>query len=117
MKVVAAILTIIISVCLSEDMFAQSFEAVLFTKVQREEVDSKIIFESTSDRVGQYENVNLNIIDNDIVLRFEYGEADAAEDLNKALATEKYKGDSATICLRAICAMQLGNLQQAIDEF
>lgn len=78
MKVVTAILTIIISFCLSEDMSAQSFEAVLFAKVQREEVDGKIIFESTSDRGGQYENVNLYIIDNDVVLRFEYGEADAA---------------------------------------
>lgn len=42
---------------------------------------------------------------------------DANNDLNKALATEKYKDDAGTICLRAICAMQLGNRQQAIEDF
>lgn len=41
----------------------------------------------------------------------------ATDDLNKALTTEKYKDDAGTICLRAICAMQLGNRQQAIDDF
>lgn len=42
---------------------------------------------------------------------------EAEKDLSNALATDKLKDDAGTICLRAICAMQLGNRQQAIDDF
>lgn len=83
MKVITTILTLLISLFASIGSSAQSFEGVLFAKVQREVVDGKTIFESKGEKGGPYENVNIYIIDNDVVLRFEYGEADAAGFINE----------------------------------
>lgn len=43
--------------------------------------------------------------------------SEAKKDLDKTLALPKFKEDASIIALHAICEMQLGNRQQAIDDF
>lgn len=68
------IFAILITLLLSFNANAQSFEGVLSARVYKETVDGKVFFEDNGTKYGKYESIDIMVIDNTVVLRVEEGE-------------------------------------------